>query len=83
MNEDIQYIMDEIEVGRGVASELLEIADDPDLVIDASRRSRGLDQCKARIIGSRFASLEDWLYLLEERIGKIEGEGDDDVREGS
>ena len=46
-------------IGNSVADELLTLAGgDPYLVIDCSRASHGLDQCKAKIIDQRFKAIE-------------------------
>lgn len=56
----IKLVRDAIGVGQSVADELLILAGgDVDLVIEASRMSPGLDQCKAHIIDMRFAAIEE------------------------
>lgn len=50
-------------IGETVANELLVLAgDDPELVIDCSINSSGLDQCRAKIIDARFQFVEEQLF---------------------
>ena len=63
----VKQLRDRIGVGAGVANELLILSGgDVDMAVDASLASEGLDQCKARIIDSRFSRLEEGSQL--ERI---------------
>lgn len=48
-----------INVSKSVAEELLDLAGgDVDLAEECSLNSKGLNQCKSKIIGERFARLE-------------------------
>ena len=61
----IKKLRDAIGVGPGVAEELLVLAGwDVDMAIDCSRKSAGLDQCKASIINERFNRLEEDVDVL-------------------
>ena len=60
----IADLRDRIGVGYSVANELLILSnDDVDMAEEASVRSEGLDQCKARIIDRRFKRIERLLDI--------------------
>ncbi len=57
--EKTDRIREELGISKSVAEELMKLAgDDEDLVIECSRSSRGLSECKARIIDARFNKIE-------------------------
>lgn len=61
----IKQLRDAIGVGPCVAEELLVLAGwDVDLATECSRKSSGLDQCKAAIINERFNRLEEDVDVL-------------------
>lgn len=65
-------------ISPGVAHQLLLLSGgDPTLVEQASRQSRGLGECQARIIDSRIGAIEDDLYEYEDE----EDEDDENLRE--
>lgn len=68
MEEKIRDLCDRIHVGPGVAHELLVLSGgDVDMAEECSRKSKGLDQCKANIINTRFSRIEaDLDELFEE-----------------
>lgn len=60
MQSRVKELRDRINVGPSVAEELLVLAGgDIELAEQASRESRGLDQCKAAIIDKRFRRIEN------------------------
>ena len=60
MDDKIKDLRERINVGNGVAEELLILSGgDVDLAEKASLDARGLDQCKANIINRRFKRLEE------------------------
>lgn len=62
----VKEVRRRIGVGNGVASELLVLAGgDVELVVSASKKSGGLDQCKAAIIDGRFRTIEEELWEME------------------
>lgn len=62
----VKEVRRRIGVGNGVASELLVLAGgDVELVVRSSKKSAGLDQCKAAIIDGRFRAIEDELWEEE------------------
>ena len=72
MSMKIKKIRDAIGVGSSVASELYVLGNDIDMVIDASRASTGLDQCKAEVINRRFSKSEDEIRVLRHRVNALE-----------
>ena len=59
-NCEVKELRNRISVSQSVASELLVLSGgDVDLAEKCSRKSNGLDQCKAAIIDARFRKLED------------------------
>ena len=65
-SRSVKELRDRIGVGAGVAEELLVLSGgDVDMAEDASKKSRGLDQCKASIINSRFENIERRLDQCE------------------
>ena len=63
MKQAVQELKQRLNISESVASELLILAgDDVDLAEDCSRKSTGLNECKARIINERFRQLEDELF---------------------
>ena len=58
----VNELRERINVGPVVAHELLVLAGgDVDMATEASLESRGLDQCRARIIDKRFENIEKQL----------------------
>ena len=58
-NRKVKMLKDRIGVSESVADELLILSnDDVDMAERASRASKGLNQCKARIINERLSILE-------------------------
>ena len=54
------YVRQELGIGNSVADELLILSGgDPHIVIECSRESHGLDQCKAKVIDRRIRAIED------------------------
>lgn len=54
----IEEIRKELEVSYSVALELCLLGgEDVDLIVECSDASRGLDECKARIVNERFNKL--------------------------
>lgn len=67
MADKIKEVRKRIGVGNGVAHELLVLAGgDVELVVWASKKSTGLDQCKAAIIDGRFRTIEEELWEMED-----------------
>ena len=55
----VDELRERISVGPVVAHELLVLSGgDVDMATEASLESRGLDQCRARIIDKRFENIE-------------------------
>lgn len=62
----VKEVRRRIGVGNGVASELLVLAGgDVELVVRSSKKSAGLDQCKAAIIDGRFRAIEEEIWEEE------------------
>ena len=62
----VKEVRRRIGVGNGVASELLVLAGgDVELVVRSSKKSGGLDQCKAAIIDGRFRAIEEEIWEEE------------------
>ena len=62
----VREVRRRIGVGNGVANELLVLAGgDVELVVSASKKSSGLDQCKAAIIDGRFRAIEEEIWEEE------------------
>lgn len=63
----IADLRNRIGVGHSVAEELLILSgEDIELAEEASKASRGLDQCKAYIINTRLSELEEEVYGSED-----------------
>lgn len=70
--QKIQIVRKAIGVGKVVAEELLTLAGgDTELVIKISKRSSGLDQCKAGIINARMSSVEEDIRDMIDDIGVL------------
>ena len=55
----VAAVADELGVSQGVANELVLLGGkDYDLIVQSSRLSQGLEECKSRIIDRRFSRLE-------------------------
>lgn len=66
VDNKVKEVRRRIGVGNGVASELLVLAGgDVELVVSASKKSGGLDQCKAAIIDGRFRAIEEEIWEEE------------------
>lgn len=62
----VREVRRRIGVGNGVANELLVLAGgDVELVVRSSKKSAGLDQCKAAIIDGRFRAIEEEIWEEE------------------
>ena len=71
----------ELGISPGVAQQLLILSgDDPVLVKQASRQSRGLGECQARILDTRIGQIEEDLYEYDEDEDE-ENEDDEVLRE--
>lgn len=60
-------VQSELGIGMNVAEELTTLADDADMAIEESQRSKGLSMCKANIIDHRFKDIEYRLDKLERK----------------
>ena len=66
VDNKVKEVRRRIGVGNGVASELLVLAGgNVELVVSASKKSGGLDQCKAAIIDGRFRAIEEEIWEEE------------------
>lgn len=55
----VNEVSDELCISRGLADELLTLAGyDKEIVIKCSNQSSGLNECKAKILDSRFNKIE-------------------------
>ena len=69
MTDKVKRVMSELNISRSVAEELLTLAgNDTSMVIRASRKSNGLNQCKASIIGNRLFNIENRIEGIEDEL---------------
>lgn len=66
-------VADTLGISQHLARELVILAGGSvPMVITASRMSKGLDQCKARILDMRFCTIEDELFVDVEETWREE-----------